>query len=93
MGAVLVHSSAQEDLIKEALASVAIPKGVRLLRFFFDTDHTGDPAVRVVYGVSKRAFPSMVGGRDLSELSLATAIAIRQTGIDRVPYTDFKDVR
>ena len=93
MGAALVAVSAQEELVKEALATVSLPKGVRLLRFFFDTDHTGDPAVRVVYGVSKKVPLTARRGRELAALSQATSFAIRDTGIDRFAYTTFDDVR
>ncbi len=93
MGATLLASPAQEKRVREALETVRLPQGVRLLRFSLDTDHTGDPAVRVVYGVSRRFPLTAARGRELAALSRATADAVLNGGVDRFAYTTFEDVR
>jgi hypothetical protein len=77
--------------IADAIASVPAPKGVRLDRFFFDNDHAGDPAIRVIFTLTRRGGPS-----DKERISTLTdfRIAVRdrlwdlQTG--RIPYVSFQ---
>jgi hypothetical protein len=91
--AALVQSTPQEALVADALATVSLPKGVRLLRFYFDSDWSGDPAVRVVYGVSKKIPLTKARVRDLVALMREAENAIDILHLDRFAYVTFDDVR
>jgi hypothetical protein len=91
--AALVQSTPQEAAVAEALASVALPKGVRLLRFTLDNDWSGDPAVHVVYGVSKKIPSTKANINQLVLLSRAVRDAVDELRLDRFTYVSFEDVR
>ena len=91
--AALAQSTPQEALVAEALGNVTLPKGVRLLRVYFDTDWAGDPAIRVVYGVSKKIPLTKARVQDLVVLSRAAAKATDELHLDRHTYVNFDDVR
>jgi hypothetical protein len=91
--AALAQSVPQEAAIADVLASVPLPKGVRLLRFYFDSDWSGDPAIRVVYGVSKKIPLTKARVRDLVALSRAAADTIDTLHLDRFTYVTFDDLR
>jgi hypothetical protein len=91
--AALAQPTPQEAAITEALASVALPKGVRLLRFALDNDWTGDPAVHVVYGVSKKIPDTKANIKKLVDLSRAVREAVDELRLDRFTYVNFEDVR
>ncbi|MDQ2925215.1 MAG: hypothetical protein M3R43_06635 [Acidobacteriota bacterium] len=79
--------------VSEALSAVMLPKGVRLLRFSLDSDWSGDPAVHIVYGVSKKIPLTKARVRELVALSRAAADAVDQVQLDRHTYVTFDDVR
>jgi hypothetical protein len=91
--AALATPTPQEAAVAEALSTVTPPKGVRLLRFALDTDWSGDPAVHVVYGVSKKIPLTKARVRDLVALSRAAADAVDKMQLDRHTYVSFDDVR
>jgi hypothetical protein len=91
--AALAHPSPQEADVEQALSTVTPPKGVRLLRFALDTDWSGDPAIHVVYGVSKKIPLTKARIRDLVTLSRTTADAVDKVQLDRHTYVSFDDVR
>jgi hypothetical protein len=91
--AALAQPTPQEAAVAEALSTVTLPKGVRLVRFYFDNDWSGDPAVRVVYGVSKKIPLTKARVRDLVSLSDAASRAVDQLNLDRFTYVTFDDVR
>jgi len=88
--AALAQPVPQEAEIAEVVAAVPAPKGVRLKRIFFDNDHAGDPAIRVIFTLTRR------GPSDKARMSTLTdfRIAVRdrlwdlQTG--RIPYVRFQ---
>jgi hypothetical protein len=91
--AALAQPTPQEASVADALASVALPKGVRLLRFALDNDWTGDPAVHVVYGVSKKIPPTKANINKLVLLTRSVQAAVDELRLDRFTYVGFEDVR
>ena len=47
--ATVAQSVPQVALVEELVKTAPLPKGVRLRRIFFNTDSTGDPAIRIVF--------------------------------------------
>jgi len=81
---------ALKETVAHAIAEVPMPKGVRLERIFFDNDHAGDPAIRVIFALTRR------GPSDEERMNVLTdfRIAVRdrlwdlQTGY--IPYVNFQ---
>jgi hypothetical protein len=91
--AALAQPTPLEASVAEALATVSVPKGTKLLRFYFDSDWAGDPAVRVVYGVSKHVPLTKARARELAALSRAAQAAVDKLQLERFTYVTFDDVR
>ena len=53
--AALANAASQEFLVEEAVKAVAPPRGVKLSRIYFDTDHAGDRALRCLLGIEARS--------------------------------------
>jgi len=91
--AALAQVNPLETTAREVLAGLILPKGVRLLRVFFDSDWSGDPATRVVYGVSKGVPLTKARVRQLTALSVATESALASIREGGSVYVSFEDVR
>ena len=91
--AALAQVNPLETTAREVLTGLSLPKGVRLLRIFFDSDWSGDPATRVVYGVSKSLPLTKPRVRQLTELSVATESALAAIREGGSVYVSFEDVR
>jgi hypothetical protein len=91
--ATLAQVNPLEATARTILAGIALPKGVRLLRIFFDSDWSGDPATRVVYGVSKRHPLTKLRVHELTKLSIATESALAAIREGGLVYVSFEDVR
>lgn len=91
--AALAPSHPLEAMAREVLSGLQLPKGVRLIRIFFDSDWSGDPATRVVYGVSKRLPLTKLRVRELTKLSVATETALETVREGGSVYVSFEDVR
>ncbi len=76
-----------------AIDSVPTPDGVRLQRFFFDSDHSGDPAIRVVFGVSKKIPLTKRRVTTLTQFRIAVGDALWKLSLGPIPYVTFEDVR
>jgi hypothetical protein len=93
MAAAIVQPDVLEMTIREIVNKVVPPKGVRLRRIYFDNDHSGDPSVYIVYGVSKKIPLTKSRVRSLSALSNAVADPIWDLPSGPIPYVRFEDVR
>jgi len=91
--AALAQVNPLETTAREVLTRLSLPKGVRLLRIFFDSDWSGDPATTVVYGVSKSLPLTKPRVRQLTELSIATESALSTIREGGLVYVLFEDVR
>lgn len=91
--AALAQSSSQEHVITETIRSVPAPDGVRLRRFFFDRDHTGDPAIRVIFGVSKKYDLTKQRLSELNQFRVNVGRALWNASEDRIPYVTFEDAK
>jgi hypothetical protein len=91
--AALAQPVAQEALVEQAVRSIAIPEGIRLRRIVFDTDHSGDTAVYVMFGVSKKFELTPARVRKLGTLRRAVTDKIDELNIGRLPYVVFEDAR
>jgi hypothetical protein len=91
--AALAQINPLETSAREVLTRLALPKGVKLLRIFFDSDWSGDPATTVVYGVSKSHPLTKARVRQLTELTVATESALASIREGGLVYVWFEDVR
>jgi hypothetical protein len=82
-----------ESTIAEAVAAVSTPKGVRLKRIFFDHDHAGEPAIRVVFAVSVKIALTKPRVNELASFRRAVRDAISALGYEPFPYVTFEDAR
>ncbi len=76
-----------------AIARIAPPKGVRLRRIYFDTDHSGDPSVYIVYAVSKSLGLGPARIRSLGILQSQVTEVVDALHLDRLSYVRFEDVK
>ena len=93
MAQVRKRMSSEETVFTSAVASVTPPTGVRLRRLALDTDFTGDPAVRVVYGVSKKVPLPRKRAQSLASFSRNVANKLWDLSTERIPYVTFEDVK
>jgi hypothetical protein len=91
--AALAQPDLLEASIREIVDSIVPPKGVRLRRIYFDNDHSGDPAVYIVFAVSKKVPLTKPRIRSLSALSNAVTDPIWNMPSAPIPYVRFEDVR
>jgi hypothetical protein len=82
-----------EHLVEEAVKSVPTPRGVRLRRIYFDTDSTGDPAIYIVFAVSRRLGVAPARIRSIGDLQDAVREAVDAVQADRIPYVRFEDAK
>jgi len=79
----------QEVAIREAVSSTPAPDGVRFQRLRFAEDHTGDPAVFVVYSLSEADKQLEERARALSAFRRAIVRSIWSLGLPFFPYVEF----
>jgi hypothetical protein len=84
-----------EVAIADAIASVKPPKGVVFDRFFFDSDHTGDPAIRVVFTLRGRKPSDEARMEALTDFRIAVRDKLWdiETETGRIPYVRFEGPR
>jgi len=83
----------QEAAILDIVAMIPPPPGVRLKRVFFNMDHSGEPAIRVIFGVAKKFDLTEARVHELGEFQRAVRDAILEKGFDSFPYVTFGDAR
>jgi len=83
----------QEVAVAEAVRSLPLPKGVRLKTISFDEDHSGDPAVYVIFAVSKQYGLGPARIRSLTALRESVLRAFDGLGLDQLCYVRFVDVK
>jgi hypothetical protein len=91
--AALAHPSPQEAVVEKEIRSLSMPKGVRLRTVSFDTDHSGDPAVYVVFTVSKQQGFGPARIRSLGVLRNFVFGVIDNLNLNRLCYVRFVDVK
>jgi hypothetical protein len=91
--AALAQPVPQEAAVAEMVRSLTLPKGVRLKTTFFDVDHSGDPAVYVVFAVSKQYGLGPARIRSLTSLRERVLRAFDSLGLDQLCYVRFVDVK
>jgi hypothetical protein len=85
--------SQQEESVKQAIDGIALPPGVKFRGMDFGFDHSGDPALYLVYGVSKRLGFGAARMRLLHQFDREVTDASYQTGIERLVYVRFEDTK
>jgi hypothetical protein len=80
-----------EMLLDQTVKAVPVPKGVLLRRIYFDTDSTGDPAIYIVYAVSRRLGIAPAAVRSIGTLENAVSEAVEALHLDRIVYVRFED--
>ncbi len=89
--AALAQPVSQEAAVTDLLGTLELPKGIRLRRVFFDTDWSGDPAIRIVF-VNSLKYPLTKQRIDLlSDVSLKAARIINRAWIDHFAYVTFEE--
>ena len=78
-------------MVEDAVRSVEVPKGVELRRIAFDNDFGGDPAIRVVYGITRRIALTKARVRELTDFKLAVGDRIWSLQTGRIPYVTFAE--
>jgi hypothetical protein len=89
--AAIAQPATREALVAEAVRSVSLPKGVRLKQIFFDTDHAGDLALRVIFSVSRKTPLTAARLRALAGLDRKVADAVRPLQLGALTYVRFTD--
>lgn len=82
-----------ESTIADVIATIPAPKGVRLKRIFFDNDHAGEPAIRVVLAVSLKIKLTKTRVDELATYRRAVRDAIGTLGYEPFPYVTLEDAR
>ena len=88
-----VKPSMSEAEVKDAVAKVPAPDGVKLQSVFFDVDRTGDDAVYAVFTISRNFGIEPVKIRSLSKLHTRVLEAIDKLDLGLLPYVRFVDAR
>ena len=78
-----------EATVREAVASIPLPQGVKLLRLEFREDSTGDPAIFVIYSIDEPLKSTDEWIRELSALRDTARSRIRDLDESRFPYFRF----
>ncbi|HEX4154151.1 MAG TPA: hypothetical protein VHY48_00935 [Acidobacteriaceae bacterium] len=89
--AALAQSVTREALVNEAVKSIPLPKGVKLSQIFFDSDHAGDLALRVIFSVSRKNPLTAARLRTLAKLDEKVADAVRPLQLGALSYVRFTD--
>ena len=91
--AALAQTVPLESTIAEVIATIPAPKGVRLKRIFFDDDHAGEPAIRIVLAVSAKIALTKSRVTELATFRRAVRDAFIALGYEPFPYVSFEDAR
>jgi hypothetical protein len=87
--AALAQPVLQEATIREVVASIPLPEGIKLLRIEFRNDSTGDPALFLIYSIDESLKSDDEWIQDLSALTKTTRSRIRDLDETRFPYLRF----
>ena len=87
--AALAQPDIQENVIRQVLASVPVPEGMKLQRLEFRNDSTGDPALFLVFSREKSHKSDEEQVEDLSTLKNAARRQLRDLGLPLFPYFIF----
>jgi hypothetical protein len=87
--AALATPTPLEAIVEETVKSFTPPKGIRLHRVYFDEDHTGDPAIRVIFVVTRKIELTKQRVQELSDFRLAVADALWKLQTERIPYVRY----
>jgi hypothetical protein len=87
--AALAQSVPQEATIREVVASIPLPEGMKLLRIEFRNDSTGDPALFIIYSIDEALKSDDEWVKDLSDLTETARNRIRDLDEPRFPYFRF----
>jgi hypothetical protein len=91
--AALAQSVPQEAAVADLLGTLELPKGVRLRKVFFDTDWSGDPAIRIVF-VNSLKYPLTKQRIDLlSDLMVRAARLVNAAWPDHFAYVTFDEAK
>ena len=93
MGMVAVQVD-EEAMVREAIATIEPPPGVRLRRINLDyVDSTGDAAVQVIFAVTRKIPLTKKRVIALSRFSTAVAETITRLGLPKWPFVKFTEMR
>ena len=83
----------EDSLIREKIAELTLPAGVKFKRIEQFYDWTGDPAVRIYFSVSRKArvVPKFI--KELSALTVQLQDNILGLGLGKFPFVKFDDAR
>jgi hypothetical protein len=87
--AALATPTPMEVAVEETVRSFMPPKGIRLHRVYFDEDHTGDPAIRVIYVVTRKVELTKQRVKELSDFRRSVASALWELQTGRIPYVTY----
>jgi hypothetical protein len=76
----------EEKLVREKVAEIALPTGVKFLRVEPYVDWTGDPSLRLYFSVSKRRPLTPKSVRELSAAMRSVEEAVISLGLGKFPY-------
>jgi hypothetical protein len=82
-----------EETVAKAVDSVLRPQGVSRGRISFDLDHAGEPAIRVIFPVSKKIALTPSRVTELAEFRRSVRDAVRALGSASFPYVSLEDAR
>jgi hypothetical protein len=84
----------EEAVVREAIAMIEPPPGIRLRRINLDyVDSTGDAAVQIIFAVKKSIPLNKKRLIALSRFSRAVAESISQLGLPKWPFIKFTEMR
>jgi len=87
--AALAQPVPQEATIREVVASIPPPEGIKLLRIQFREDSTGDPALFIIYSIDESLKSDEEWVKDLADLTQVVRSRIRDLDEPRFPYFHF----
>ncbi len=79
----------EEALIREFIATIALPTGVKFKRVDQVSDFAGDPALGIFFSVSMKLPLSKKRVNDLSDLKNAVQEKVFQAKISKWPFVRF----
>ena len=83
----------EETLIREKIAEVKLPAGVKFKRLLPIIDSTGDPAWRIYFSVSRRIPITPKYLKQISAMTSHLQDDIIKLGLGKFPYTKLEDAR
>ncbi|ADW67324.1 hypothetical protein [Granulicella tundricola] len=83
----------EEILVREKIAELTLPDGVKFKRIEQMNDWTGDPSLTIYFGVSKRRPTSPKSIRELTVMTKTLRKAILDLGLGKFPFFRFEDAR